>query len=255
MANAVANVALNNDNKVVSFGNNFVRPSKYLPVSLGTCSLTFVSESVPSTEPSVSIQSAISIAERTLLATHNDHPPSLEFFAKQDGTLALTHVVQVQNDDHWFEAFVDAHTGEIVNVIDFVAHASVSLILSPSISLESIIYQYRVIPLQQQSLLDGGFQTLTNPQDTFSSPFGWHSDGTSTINTTTTAGNNAISFKSSQTAVTSESSAGLNFVFTFNATAAPSVSPNVDVARTNAFYVVNSIHVGSKSSLFDAKES
>ena len=61
------------------------------------------------------------------MATHNDHPPSLEFFAKEDRTLALTHVIQVQNNDHWFEAFVDAHSGEIVNIIDFVAHASVCI--------------------------------------------------------------------------------------------------------------------------------
>ena len=29
VANAVANIALNNDNKLVSFGNNFVSPSEY----------------------------------------------------------------------------------------------------------------------------------------------------------------------------------------------------------------------------------
>ena len=29
VTNAVANIALNNDNKLVSFGNNFVSPSEY----------------------------------------------------------------------------------------------------------------------------------------------------------------------------------------------------------------------------------
>lgn len=37
------------------------------------------------------------------------------------------YTVQVQNDEHWFVAHVDAHSGEVVNTIDFVAHASVSL--------------------------------------------------------------------------------------------------------------------------------
>ncbi|KIJ49238.1 hypothetical protein M422DRAFT_777721 [Sphaerobolus stellatus SS14] len=208
VANAVANVALNLQNKVVSFGNNFVKP-----------------KSIPSTTPSISVQSAISIAEKNLLATHNDHPPSIEFFAKEDGTLALTHVIQVQNNDHWFEAFVDAHSGQIVNIIDFVAHAS-----------------YNVLPLNQQSLLDGPFQILTDPADPLSSPFGWHSDGTPAFNPTTTAGNNAIAFKTNQSTLTTESSDGDNFIFVFNPAVAPTVSPNIDVARTNAFYVVNSIH-------------
>ncbi|KIJ54535.1 hypothetical protein M422DRAFT_240602 [Sphaerobolus stellatus SS14] len=208
IANAVANVAINHNNKVVTFGSNFVKPTK-----------------VSSSTPSISVASAISIAEEKLLATHNDHPASLEFFAKDDGSVVLTHVVQVLNNDHWFEAFVDAHSGEIVNVIDFVADAS-----------------YSVIPISQQSRLNGGFQTLSNPADTVSSPFGWHSDGTTTINTTTTAGNNAIAFKSSQTAVTTQSSTGLNFVFAYNTTAAPTVAANLDSARTNTFYIVNSIH-------------
>ncbi|THH28588.1 hypothetical protein EUX98_g5592 [Antrodiella citrinella] len=65
------------------------------------------------------------------------------------------------------------------------------------------------------------------------------SDGTTT---TTTSGNNALAFKSSQSSVTTESSAGLNFIFTQDPTQAPTVQVNLDAARTNAFYVVNTIH-------------
>ena len=58
----------------------------------------------------------------------------------------------------------------------------------------------------------------------------------------TSSGNNAIAFKSSQTSTTTESSTGLNFIFTQNANQAPTVQQNLDAARTNAFYIVNTVH-------------
>ncbi|KIJ54536.1 hypothetical protein M422DRAFT_240603 [Sphaerobolus stellatus SS14] len=195
VANAVANVAINRDNKVVTFGSNFVK-----------------SASVPPTTPTVSATTAIGIAEKTLAGTYNQFPISLKFFAKDNGKLALT-------------PFVDAHTGEIVNIIDFVANAS-----------------YKVIPFNQQSINDGGFQVVTDPANLTASPYGWHSDGTSSLNTTTTARNNAMAYKTSQSSVTSQSSSGLNFIYNFTSTSAPSATDNVNVARTNAFYIVNKIH-------------
>ncbi|KAF9488922.1 hypothetical protein BDN71DRAFT_1484991 [Pleurotus eryngii] len=206
-ANAVANVAFNNDNKVVSFGSSFVKPKK-----------------IASSTPSVSLTDAIAKAEELIDGQHNDHPPTLEFLALQDGSVALTHVIQIQNDETgaWVEAFIDAHTGELHSVTDFVAKAS-----------------YRVLPIQKE-ILTQGFETLTDPQDLTASPQGWHSDGTTS--TTTTAGNNAIAFKGSQTSVTGQSSATDNFIFTQSATTAPTTQANLDAARTNAFYIVNSVH-------------
>jgi hypothetical protein len=51
-------------------------------------------------------------------------------FAREDGSVAPTHVIQVRNEEAgaWFEAYVCAHAGEILSVTDFVAHASVSRI-------------------------------------------------------------------------------------------------------------------------------
>jgi hypothetical protein len=56
------------------------------------------------------------------------------------------------------------------------------------------------------------------------------------------SGNNAISFKGAQTATTAQSAAGLVFNFPQSATTAPTTTANVDAARVNAFYIVNSIH-------------
>ena len=55
-------------------------------------------------------------------------------------------------------------------------------------------------------------------------------------------GNNAIAFKGAQTNTTTESSAGLNFLFTQDPTVAPTTQANIDAARTNAFYLVNTVH-------------
>ncbi len=130
IANAVANVAFNKANQVVSFGSSFVNTSTHLPESANIDApiLRNVSASVPSTTPSISLEDAISTAESQLSGKFNEHPATLEFVAQKDGSLALTHVVQIQNDETgaWFEAFVDAHSGELVQLTDFVAKASVS---------------------------------------------------------------------------------------------------------------------------------
>ena len=53
----------------------------------------------------------------------------MQMVAKEDGSLALAHVVQIQNDETgaWFEAFVDAHSGDVIHLTDFVAKASVRI--------------------------------------------------------------------------------------------------------------------------------
>ncbi|KAI0641703.1 Fungalysin metallopeptidase-domain-containing protein [Trametes meyenii] len=208
VANAVANVAFNSAKKVVSFGSSFVKP-----------------KSIPSTTPSVSLETAIAKAESALSGKFNEHPATLEFVAKKDGSLALTHVVQIQNDDTgtWFEAFVDAHSGELVQLTDFVAKAS-----------------YRVLPITKETLLEG-FEVLTDPQNIAASPNGWHSiDGVTT--TTDTSGNNVITFKGPQTNTTQQTSSVDNFIFVQNPNVSPEVPVNVDAARTNTFYIVNTVH-------------
>ncbi|KAI0667554.1 Fungalysin metallopeptidase-domain-containing protein [Trametes maxima] len=208
VANAVANVAFNNAKKVVSFASSFVKPS-----------------SVPSTTPSVSLEEATAKAESALGGKYNEYPATLEFVAKKDGSLALTHVVQIRNDENgtWFEAFVDAHSGELVQLTDFVSKAS-----------------YRVVPITHQSPLEG-FETLIDPQNFAASPKGWHSiDGTTT--TTDTSGNNAITFKGSPTNTSQETSSGNNFIYFQDPKVSPEVPVNVDAARTNAFYLVNTMH-------------
>ncbi|EEB91178.1 hypothetical protein MPER_10503, partial [Moniliophthora perniciosa FA553] len=204
--NAVANVAFK-DNKVVAFGSSFVNTDK-----------------IADSTPTVDVNSVIAKVEEALDGKKNEIEPTLEYLALEDGSVALVHVFQVQNEEvnSWYEAYVDAHSGELLSVTDFVADAS-----------------YKVLPVWKETLPEG-LETLTNPALDGPSPQGWHSDGTTS--TTVTAGNNVISFKGSQSATTSQSSSGLNFIYTYDPSVAPTAGENFDAARTNAFYLINSYH-------------
>ncbi|RDB18741.1 Extracellular metalloproteinase mep [Hypsizygus marmoreus] len=202
--NAVANVAWK-DGKVVAFGSSFV-------------DITNIADS----KPTIDVESIIPKVEEALEGKFNNHTPAVEYLAKEDGSVALTHVLQVQNEEAgtWFEAYVCAHTGEILSVTDFVAHAS-----------------YTVLPITKQTFEEGQ-EVLTDPQDLLASPFGWHSDGID--NTTTTQGNNVVSFVGQQ--VSTQTSAGLNFNVRYNDNRDPTAAANINAARNNAFYVINTVH-------------
>ncbi|KAF9460264.1 Fungalysin metallopeptidase-domain-containing protein [Collybia nuda] len=207
-ANAVANVAFNKDGKVVAFGSSFVKP-----------------KTIASPTPSITLNAAIAKAEDVLDGTYNGHPSSIQYLAKSDGSAALTHAIQIQNEETgtWFDAFVDAHSGELLHVTDFVSKAS-----------------YLVLPITKQNLTQG-FETLTNPYDAISSPNGWHSTGTVNF-TCVVSGNNAVAFKGTNSSLTAQSSSPLNFLYTQNPATQPTAGSNVDAARTNAFYIVNTLH-------------
>lgn len=89
-----------------------------------------LSANIASSTPSVDLQTAIATAEWQLSGTHNGITPAIEYLAKADGSVALTHVIQIQNEESgaWYEAFVDAHSNELLSVTDFVAEAAVSSI-------------------------------------------------------------------------------------------------------------------------------
>ncbi|KAK0439144.1 Fungalysin metallopeptidase-domain-containing protein [Armillaria borealis] len=198
-ANAVVNAAFRNG-EAVTLGSSFVDIAN-----------------IASSSPSVSVDSIIGKVEDSFVATYNGIS-SLEYLVQSDGSIALTHVVQVQNEETnaWYEAFVDAHSGEILSVTDFVAQAT-----------------YTVVPITKASVAEGE-ETLVNPEDFDSSPEGWVQNGE-------TAGNNVIAYKGTQSATTSESSPD-TFDYPYNLTIGPTEGGNLDAIRTNAFYIINKVH-------------
>ncbi|KAF6746839.1 hypothetical protein DFP72DRAFT_1016720 [Ephemerocybe angulata] len=104
-ANAVANVVFKDD-KVMAFGSSFVKPSK-----------------IADATPTIDFRTVLPKVEEQLEGKYNNHPTTLKYLARPDGTTALIHVVQIQNKEvnSWYEAFIDAHTGELLSVTDFMA--------------------------------------------------------------------------------------------------------------------------------------
>ncbi|KAK0185335.1 Fungalysin metallopeptidase-domain-containing protein [Armillaria mellea] len=198
-ANAVANVAFKNG-KAVSLGSSFVDTSN-----------------IASSQPSVALDSIISKVEDAFNATYSGIN-SLKYFALADGSVALAHAVQVLNADAntGYEAFVDAHSGDIIAVNDFTAQAT-----------------YTVVPITRASVAEGE-QVLVNPEDLGSSPQGWVQNGQ-------TAGNNVIAFKGLLASTTFQSAPN-TFNYPYNTAIDPQLGGNVDAARTNAFYIVNKVH-------------
>ena len=119
---------------MVSFGSSFVDACRLInPLYISSPMLTPSSQAaIASSEPTVPVEDAIKTAEAALGASVNDHPASLEYLALADGSVALTHVVQVQDEEKgiWVEAFVDAHTNELISIVNFVTKLTVSLCLS-----------------------------------------------------------------------------------------------------------------------------
>jgi extracellular elastinolytic metalloproteinase len=87
-------------------------------------------ESIASSNPTITLAAAISTAEKALNGTFNQHPATIEYLAKDDGSVALTHVIQIRNETAgtWYQAFVDAHSGDLLSITDFVSQASVSVV-------------------------------------------------------------------------------------------------------------------------------
>ena len=111
--------------------------------------------------PTVTFTSIVPALQDSLQCKLYDHPPALQYLIRPNQTVALTHVAQFRNHetDTWVEVFACAHSGKILSITNFVAHAS-----------------YNVVPINKQGLPDGR-EMLKDPADTTSSPLGWHNDG------------------------------------------------------------------------------
>ncbi|KAG9127826.1 hypothetical protein FRC07_008836 [Ceratobasidium sp. 392] len=205
VVNAVANVGLKGK-KVVSFGYSFRQP-----------------KSIAASTPKLTQNDSVTIAESAAGGKYNGVPVSLQYFAQDSDHLTLVHIVQIQNNKtgEWYEVYVDAGQGQVVNVISFLADA-----------------KYRVIPLTLQDPTDG-FRTVTDPYDSVSSPNGWHQYGSMT--TTSTSGNNVVAYRSSPDNGTSvQTSSPNNYEYIFDSKSLADATK--DASTVNAFYLGNMMH-------------
>lgn len=127
LANAAASVAFAEDGRVLAFGSSFVELGMLLPHFEHLLCTDKHVERVAGSVPSVPLDQAITAAELALDGQFNGHPPSLKYVVQADHSAVLAHVIQIQNDDvgSWYDAFVDAHSGTLVSVVNYVSHATV----------------------------------------------------------------------------------------------------------------------------------
>ncbi|EUC62782.1 extracellular metalloproteinase MEP [Rhizoctonia solani AG-3 Rhs1AP] len=208
VANAVANVAIR-DGKVISYGANFVKPRSVRPAIA-----------------QISAEDAIRRAESVTGAKYNSYPLVQEYFIKDTGDAVLVYSVEVENEEthEWYSVHVDATNCEVVNIVDFVHHLT----------------SYRVTPFTSQDPTGAGFIVATDPYDKSASPNGWHQYGTTT--TTSTSGNNVLSYTGTTSGTTSQSSPINIYDYIRNPDLSPSEGPNPDAARVNVFYIANMVH-------------
>lgn len=164
-------------------------------------------------------------------------PVELLYSPTADGAAAPSWhmVIDGPPNTFWGEVSVDAMTGEVVFVSNYVDDAG-----------------YQSVPLPtNESPQDGGFATVVNPADPLASPFGWHdTNGVAGAESTLTIGNNVDSHLDRDANNTPDASpprpdggANLDFSsFTFDPAQGPLVVQNQNAAMVNLFHANNVIH-------------
>jgi len=106
----------------------------------------------------------------------DDIPVKLAFYELESGEVRLTWETNIRQVDqqHWWNLWVDAATGELLARVDWMANAD-----------------YEVFAQPKESPLDGPRTVETDPADSNASPYGWHdTNGAAGAEFTDTRGNN-----------------------------------------------------------------
>ncbi|MBX7105218.1 MAG: M36 family metallopeptidase [Gemmataceae bacterium] len=160
----------------------------------------------------------------------------LQYAPTADGSAVLTWhmVMQTPDGNHWYDLNVDAVTGSIVALADWIDDAAYSAVNMPS-----------------ESPQDGRSAVITNAANATASPFGWHdTNGVAGAEFTDTRGNNVdahLDRNADNAADTSparpDGGSNLNFSgFLFNPALEPTALQNQNAAVVNLFHMNNVLH-------------
>ena len=157
----------------------------------------------------------------------------LQYVVTEDGTrLSWEIPLASKVSSSYYDAYIDATTGALLHVDDWTDYYSSS-------------YNVQSLANHTRSPDDGDRVLVTNPDDPFSSPYGWHNVGTtSTPTSTTTSGNNTNAYEDrdadNQPGFQPDGGAALKFDFPLDLASAPTVYQAA--AITNLFYWTNISH-------------
>ncbi len=161
-----------------------------------------------------------------------DIAAELQYVPLPGGEVELAWRLNVQTIDgqHWYDANVSANDGRVLQVSDWISHAS-----------------YNVYAFPKESPDDGPRTIEVDPQNTTASPFGWHdTNGIAGAEFTTTRGNTVWAYADRNgddlpdAGTSPDGTAALNFNSPLDFTQAPL---NYQAAAvTNLFYWSNRLH-------------
>lgn len=177
-----------------------------------------------------------------------------------EGKLRLVWNVDLylEKKDDWWSVIIDANSGEVIEQNNWVIqckhenctfennsrdhHSVIKFNSYPNSSTQS---QYNVLPLPIESPFHGAVSLINDPDDSLSSPFGWHDvNGLIGADYTITRGNNVHAYEDTASnnspGYSPEGGTQLSFNFNYNVNDEP--TNNLDAAITNLFYVNNRIH-------------
>ncbi|KAK5801974.1 Fungalysin metallopeptidase-domain-containing protein [Linnemannia elongata] len=161
-------------------------------------------------------------------------PVSQAYIQTDEGTLELVYDFQVEmkDTDNWFHVQVNAETGKVVQVVDWVADAT-----------------YNVFPMGINDPHDGKRKLVKDPHHLPASPLGWNRQSQNK-NFTTTIGNNVYAGENRRNGndwqnnpkpeATVDEDGELVFDFKLDLKKDPSTY--IDAAVTNLFYWNNQVH-------------
>ncbi|PVI04691.1 extracellular metallo proteinase MEP [Periconia macrospinosa] len=240
--NADFNVNIGRDGNVFSFGHSFIKmnatasillrkrdtvdPVDALKTAVKALQLPISADKATAEEKG---KRAFTMKQTT--GTVSEPKAQLVYFRTSNDDLSLSWRIETHTQSKWLITYVDAQDGDkIHHVVNYAAAAT-----------------YEVYPWNLENPTEGPREVVKDPWDTTASEFGWHSDGTTTYNTT--RGNNAIAH-SNWDGVESESdfinlprptSSSLAFEYPYD--------PNeedwksyINASITQAFYTANKYH-------------
>ena len=192
-------------------------------------------------------------------------PVKLVFQKMEDGSLQLAWdlSIYVLDASHYYSVRVDAVTGSVINIGDWVvscsfgehknnsdsSHTENSVLFSKEDATMASLTDgalYNAIPLPYQSPAESPFSQIVDPSAQGSgSPYGWHdTDGVPGPEYTITRGNNVWAQEDENgnngTGFSPEGTAELIFNFDFDFTQDPALSLAASI--TNLFYLNNMLH-------------
>ncbi|KAI8928736.1 Fungalysin metallopeptidase-domain-containing protein [Entophlyctis helioformis] len=166
--------------------------------------------------------------------TIKDVPAKLKYVQTDNGKdLVLVWDLVMDLDTNWFHMQVDAATGELRGLLDWVNGAT-----------------YTVYPLGINDPLSGDRVKLVNPEHPVASPKGWHTYGNKADSSlkefNTTKGNNVFAQENLDGGFDWKNnyrpSGGKDLIFDFKANFSQQPSTYLDATITNLFYYNNIIH-------------